>query len=44
MVAGQLRKRSGKLIGVDVEKLSAEVSASRDYLLKASGYQTNLFG
>jgi cytosine/adenosine deaminase-related metal-dependent hydrolase len=44
MVAGRLRKRSGKLIGVDVEKLSAEVSASRDYLLKASGYQTNLFG
>jgi 5-methylthioadenosine/S-adenosylhomocysteine deaminase len=44
MVAGQLRKRSGKLIGVDVAKLSAEVSASRDYLLKASGYQTNLFG
>jgi 5-methylthioadenosine/S-adenosylhomocysteine deaminase len=44
MVAGRLRKRSGKLIGVDVEKLSAEVSSSRDYLLKASGYQTNLFG
>src|ERR1700734_1214662 len=43
MVAGRLRKRSGKLIGVDVEKLSAEASASRDYLLEASGYQTNLF-
>src|SRR5580698_7857527 len=44
MVAGQLRKRSGKLIGVDVEKLSAEAIASRDYLLEASGYRTNLFG
>ena len=44
MVAGQLRKRSGRLIGVDVEKLSAEVIASRDYLLAASGYRTNLFG
>jgi cytosine/adenosine deaminase-related metal-dependent hydrolase len=44
MVAGRLRKRSGKLIGVDIEKLSAEVSASRDYLLEASGYRTNLFG
>jgi cytosine/adenosine deaminase-related metal-dependent hydrolase len=44
MVAGRLRKRSGKLIGVDIEKLSAEVVASRDYLLGASGYRTNLFG
>ena len=32
------------VIGVDVEKLSAEVIASRNYLLGASGYRTNLFG
>src|ERR1700728_2903790 len=44
MVAGRLRKRSGKLIGVDIEKLSAEATASRDYLLGASGYRTSLFG
>src|ERR1700677_1308736 len=44
LVAGQLRKRAGKLIDVDLEKLSAEVTASRDYLLEASGYRTNLFG
>ena len=44
MVAGQLRKRAGKLIDVDLAKLSAEVSASRDYLLDASGYRPNLFG
>jgi cytosine/adenosine deaminase-related metal-dependent hydrolase len=44
MVAGRLRKRDGKLLGVDIEKLTAEVLASRDYLLKVSGYQTNLFG
>jgi cytosine/adenosine deaminase-related metal-dependent hydrolase len=44
MVAGRLRKRSGKLIGVDIEKLTAEVIASRDYLLEASGYPTNPFG
>src|ERR1700691_5848132 len=44
MVAGRLRKRSGKLIGVDIEKLTAKVIASRDYLLEASGYRTNLFG
>jgi hypothetical protein len=44
MVAGRLRKRSGKLIGVDIEKLTAEVIASRDYLLEASGNRMNLFG
>jgi 5-methylthioadenosine/S-adenosylhomocysteine deaminase len=44
MVAGRLRKRSGKLIGVDIEKLTAKAIASRDYLFEASGYRTNLFG
>jgi cytosine/adenosine deaminase-related metal-dependent hydrolase len=44
MVAGRLRKRSGKLVGVDIEKLAAEAIASLDYLREASGYRTNLFG
>jgi 5-methylthioadenosine/S-adenosylhomocysteine deaminase len=44
MVAGQLRKQGGKLIDVDLAKLSAEVTASRDYLLDASGYRSELFG
>ena len=44
MVAGQFRKRAGKLVGVDVAKLSAEAAASRDYLLEASGYRPDLFG
>jgi 5-methylthioadenosine/S-adenosylhomocysteine deaminase len=44
MVAGQFRKRAGKLIGIDVAKLSAEVAASRDYLLETSGYRPDLFG
>ncbi len=44
MVAGRLRKRGGKLIGVDTERLNAEANASRDYLLEASGYRANLFG
>src|SRR6202046_5153372 len=43
MVAGALRKRAGKLIDVDLARLSAEVSASRDYLLEASGYRPDLF-
>jgi len=44
MVAGQFRKRGGQLVGVDVARLHAEVDASRDYLLEASGYRTDLFG
>jgi cytosine/adenosine deaminase-related metal-dependent hydrolase len=43
MVAGEIRKRSGKLVGVDVAKLQTDAAASRDYLLKVSGYRTDLF-
>jgi 5-methylthioadenosine/S-adenosylhomocysteine deaminase len=43
MVAGEIRKRAGKLVGVDVAKLHAEANASRDHLLEASGYRTDLF-
>lgn len=43
MVAGKIRKRAGKLVGVDVAKLHVEVNASRDHLLEASGYRTDLF-
>lgn len=44
MVAGQLRKRSGQLVGIDLAKLNADVTASRDYLIAASGYSADLFG
>jgi 5-methylthioadenosine/S-adenosylhomocysteine deaminase len=44
MVAGEIRKRAGKLVDVDVAKLTADVTASRDYLLEASGYRPDLFG
>jgi 5-methylthioadenosine/S-adenosylhomocysteine deaminase len=43
MVAGQFRKRAGKLLGVDLEKLKTEATASRDYLLAASGYRPDVF-
>jgi cytosine/adenosine deaminase-related metal-dependent hydrolase len=43
MVAGKVRKRAGKLVDVDLEKLTADVTASRDYLLHASGYRPDLF-
>ena len=44
MVAGEIRKRAGRLVGVDVAKLTADVTASRDYLLETSGYRLDLFG
>lgn len=44
MVAGKLRKRAGKLVDVDLAKLNADVTASRDYLIEASGYRADLFG
>jgi cytosine/adenosine deaminase-related metal-dependent hydrolase len=44
MVAGEIRKRGGKMVGVDVAKLAADVAAARDYLLEASGYRPNMFG
>jgi 5-methylthioadenosine/S-adenosylhomocysteine deaminase len=43
MVAGEIRKRAGKLVDVDLAKLTADIRASRDYLLEASGYQPDLF-
>src|SRR6202041_1334127 len=44
MVAGEIRKRAGKLVGVDLAKLADDVTASRDHLLEASGYRPELFG
>ena len=44
MVAGEIRKRAGKLADIDVAKLTADVTASRDYLLEVSGYRPDLFG
>jgi cytosine/adenosine deaminase-related metal-dependent hydrolase len=43
MVAGAIRKRSGRLVGIDVAKLTADVAASRDFLLVSSGSRPDLF-
>ncbi|MEI9987989.1 MAG: amidohydrolase family protein [Aliidongia sp.] len=43
MVAGQIRKRAGKLVGVDLAKLTADAITSRDDLFDASGYRPDLF-
>ena len=42
-MVGAFRKRAGKLIDIDLTKLAADVSASRDYLIDASGYRPDLF-
>jgi hypothetical protein len=42
MVAGRLRKRNGTLLGVDLDRLAADVTASRDYLLTAGGMHVGL--
>lgn len=43
MVAGELRKRGGQLIDVDLAALNEDITASRDYLIEASGYQIDRF-
>ena len=42
MVGGLIRKRGGKLVGVDLAKLGADATASRDYLVETSGYRPGL--
>jgi cytosine/adenosine deaminase-related metal-dependent hydrolase len=44
MVAGEIRKRAGELVDIDVAKLTADVTASRDHLFEVSGYRPDLFG
>ncbi|MGB6120022.1 MAG: amidohydrolase family protein [Mesorhizobium sp.] len=43
LVAGQIRKWKGQVVGADVPKLVSEISASRDYLFEQAGIDRNLF-
>jgi 5-methylthioadenosine/S-adenosylhomocysteine deaminase len=43
MVDGEFRKRNGTLVDADLAKLAADVTASRDYLLRVSGHTPALF-
>jgi 5-methylthioadenosine/S-adenosylhomocysteine deaminase len=43
MVAGEMRKRAGKLLDVDLARLKADLNSSRDYLIETSGYRPDLF-
>lgn len=41
--AGQVRKWQGAMLGHDIDKLRAELEASRDYLLDKAGIEQDLF-
>lgn len=43
LVAGQIRKWQGQLVGVDVDHLRAGLEASRDHLFGAAGLDIDLF-
>jgi hypothetical protein len=43
LVAGQIKKWRGKLVGHDMEKLRRELQDSRDHLFNAAGVTPNLF-
>jgi cytosine/adenosine deaminase-related metal-dependent hydrolase len=42
LVAGQIRKWKGVLMGVDLRRLRREIEASRDHLFAAAGVEQNL--
>jgi 5-methylthioadenosine/S-adenosylhomocysteine deaminase len=43
-VAGQLRKRAGRLVGVDVERVRRDAERSRDYVLAETGWPQTVLG
>ena len=43
LVAGQVKKWRGKLLGHDMDRLRMDLEASRDYLFNAAGVSRNLF-
>ncbi|WP_340160585.1 amidohydrolase family protein [uncultured Hoeflea sp.] len=43
LVAGQVRKWKGEMIGFDIDRLRGELEASRDYLFEAAKIERDLF-
>ncbi|WP_083100996.1 amidohydrolase family protein [Pseudophaeobacter leonis] len=43
MVAGQVKKWQGQMLGFDIERLRGELETSRDYLFEAAGVERDLF-
>jgi cytosine/adenosine deaminase-related metal-dependent hydrolase len=44
LIAGKVMKRSGKLVGIDMNRIRRTVEASRDAVLARAKYPRNLFG
>jgi 5-methylthioadenosine/S-adenosylhomocysteine deaminase len=44
LIGGALRKRHGRLVGVDVDRVRRMAEASRDYILEATGWPSTLLG
>lgn len=43
IVAGQVKKWQGQMLGFDIERLRGELETSRDYLFEAAGVARDLF-
>ncbi|WP_439154309.1 amidohydrolase family protein [Yoonia sp.] len=43
MVAGEVKKWKGQLLGFDIDRLRTELESSRDYLFQAAGIERDLF-
>jgi len=43
-IAGQLRKRQGQLVGVDLSRVRQQANASRDYVLSKAGWPKTRVG
>jgi cytosine/adenosine deaminase-related metal-dependent hydrolase len=44
IIAGQIRKRQGQLIGVDLTRLRQQAQASRDYIAQRAGWSSSRLG
>jgi 5-methylthioadenosine/S-adenosylhomocysteine deaminase len=43
-IAGQVRKRGGSLVGVDLNRIRAQASQSRDFIVSKAGWPRTLLG
>lgn len=43
MIGGRIRKRGGKVVGLDMAKLKAATEESREHLFSATGYEPAMF-
>jgi 5-methylthioadenosine/S-adenosylhomocysteine deaminase len=43
MVAGEVKKWKGQMLGFDIDRLRGELEASRDYLFEAAKIERDLF-